>query len=108
MKKLFFLAFLSFFLITANAQFGIKAGGNISNWHGSDISSSDVDPLFGYYAGVYYNASIVHQFSIQSEIVFAATGAKDGSSSDKVRSNYINLSVVPRYNQMGWFIGTGT
>lgn len=108
MKKLLFIAALVFCIFSANAQFGIKAGGNLSTWHGSDISSDDVDPLFGYYAGLYYNASIVKQFSVQSELVYAATGAKDGGSSDKLRSSYLNLSVIPRYNQgMGWFIGTG-
>ena len=108
MKKLFFLAALSFSMIAANAQFGLKGGGNLSNWHGDNFTSSDVDPLFGFYIGPYYNASITSHFSVQSEVVFATAGIKDANSSEKIQTNYINISVVPRYNQgCGWFIGTG-
>lgn len=107
MKKILFAALLSTSVIAVQAQFGLKGGATFSTWHGSDVNNSDVDGLVGAYFGAFYNAHVSTNFSVQPEVAFSAEGAKDANSSEKARLDYINLSVLPRYNNSGWFIGTG-
>lgn len=97
---------LSAIVVTTNAQFGVKAGVNFANLHGSDVSG--VKGIVGFYAGANYNISINEMFNVQTEAVYSSEGAKDsGGSDDKIILGFINLSALFRYNSSGFFIGTG-
>ena len=105
MKRLFFVA-ATFCFLTTQAQFGFKGGVNISNLHGSDVS--DAKSLAGFYLGAYYNIGINDNFSVQTEAVYSAEGAKESGTDAKLHLNYINLSALFRYNVPGgFFVGTG-
>jgi hypothetical protein len=106
MKKILFIALLSTIVITVQAQFGLKGGVNFASIHGNDVS--DAKGLTGFYFGPYYNISIANNFSVQTEAVYSAEGAKESGTDAKLHLNYVNISALLRYNcHCGFFVGTG-
>lgn len=96
MKKLFLVGALA--LVGAvNAQtFGVKAGMNISNISNSDDSKSKI----GLNAGVFLNAPIAANFSIQPEVLYNSKGAKSDFEGFDLNLNldYISVPVMFQYN----------
>ncbi|WP_407481491.1 porin family protein [Elizabethkingia meningoseptica] len=86
------------FAQTAGPRFGIKAGGNLSDLSNLDREKSKI----GFYAGVFMNAPISSDFSIQPEVVYSQQGAKFkdfGTVTDqKTNLGYINVPVMVQYN----------
>ena len=107
MKKVLALAALVAVFSTANAQFGVKAALNLSNWRGDDIEGSDTKSLLGFNAGVYYNAPLSTNFSIEPQIDFSTEGVKAADNDLRYKTNFINVSALARYNSNGFFVGTG-
>jgi len=108
MKKILILFSLVATCTFAQAQFGVKAGLNLSSWHGDDISGDDVDMLAGFYVGGFYNVKISEMFSFQPDLVFSAEGVKAADIDLKYLINYINLAPLIRLNTKGgFFVGTG-
>ena len=108
MKRLILLLLLTGSTLIASAQFGAKAGLNISNVGGDD--AVDNKALIGFYLGVYYNAMLSGNLSFQPELVYSMEGAKfdDGTDEVKFMLNYLALTALLRYNfESGFFIGTG-
>ena len=108
MKRLILLLLLATSTLFASAQFGVKAGLNLSNVGGDDAEDNKM--LLGFYLGVYYNAMISGNISIQPELVYSMEGAKydDGSDEFKLLLNYMKLTALLRYNMAsGFFFGTG-
>ena len=107
MKKFFAIAILATVVsVSANAQFGIKAGANLSTLHGDDVSG--VDSKFGFHGGFYYNAAIGESFSVAPDVVFSTEGAKSSGGEGSYHLDYVNIAALARYNTMGGFyIGTG-
>ena len=103
MKKVFLglgivLGTMAFAQSTAGPRFGIKAGGNLSDLTNLDREKSKI----GFYAGVFMNAPISSDFSIQPEVVYSQQGAKFkdfGNVTDlKTNLGYINVPVMVQYN----------
>jgi hypothetical protein len=107
MKKVLALAALVAVFSTANAQFGVKAALNLSNWRGDDIDGNDTKSLLGFNGGVYYNAPLSTNFSIEPQLDFSTEGVKASEGDLRYKTNFINLSALARYNSNGFFVGTG-
>lgn len=108
MKKIVIL--FSFITVAtfAQAQFGVKAGLNLSNWRGDDIDSDETDMLPGFYVGAFYNVKISEMFSFQPDLVFSTEGVKASDADFKYATTYINLAPLIRLNtKSGFFVGTG-
>lgn len=109
MKKVFFVFVCAAAVVTAKAQvkFGVKAGVNIASETG-DISGIKSKP--GFNAGVYAKIPLVAAFSLNPEVYFSGQGfkAKDGSITEKVNTDYVNIPVLVQYNHScGFFAQTG-
>jgi opacity protein-like surface antigen len=102
MKKVFLglgivLGTMAFAQSTAGPRFGIKAGGNLSDLTNLDREKSKI----GFYAGVFMNAPISSDFSIQPEVVYSQQGSKYKDNVlglDKTNLGYINVPVMVQYN----------
>ncbi len=107
MKKLFFLAALTFFMFAANAQFGIHAGLNVSNYSGSDASNTKSKT--GCHFGVSYQIPVSNGIVVQTEATYSAEGATyTDYTNDKDHINFLNLAALFRYNFTGGFnLATG-
>lgn len=106
MKAFLFSAALLLVSMTTNAQqFGMKAGMNISSWSGKGIDDLsewgiETSSKVGVYAGIFMNAPLAENFSIQPELLYNGKGAKIGDGVDEVNTNvdYISLPVMFQYN----------
>jgi hypothetical protein len=104
MKKLILFFAMALIGFSAIAQWGVKAGVNLSDVNGNE----DAKMLAGFYGGFLYNARISEMFSFQPELVYSAQGAKISSTSENLRLSYLNLTPLFRYNtKSGFFAGTG-
>ncbi len=115
MKNLFRVAallFISFIFqpSTLNAQFGIKAGANLSNIKfDGDIELQDSESIVGYQFGLVYNLGIGDKIAIQPEVAFNRTGNKfsnpdigPNQASESINNhNFLNLSAILHYNLIG-------
>ncbi|WP_330745917.1 porin family protein [Chryseobacterium sp. CP-77] len=93
---------MSFAQSTDGPRFGVKAGGNLSSFTGSDSKSK-----IGFYAGAFVNIPLSDAFSIQPEVVYSQQGAKakdDYEMATYTVKNmqqtlvYINVPVMVQYN----------
>lgn len=93
---------MAFAQSTNEPKFGVKAGGNLSGFTGSDSKSK-----LGFYAGAFVNVPISEAFSIQPEVVYSQQGAKAKDkyyfgvitvTDIKQILSYINVPVMVQYN----------
>ena len=103
MKKLFLGAAIAVSSLTFAQQFGIKGGLNVSSI--SDEGFEDANSKAGFYAGVFMNAPIAENFSIQPEVIYNNLGAKNtydagslGNAETKLNLDYISVPVMFQYN----------
>jgi len=75
MKKLFLGAAIAMSSLTFAQQFGIKAGMNVSSLS-TDSELSDQASKIGFNAGLFMNAPIAENFSIQPELLYNNLGSK--------------------------------
>ncbi len=95
MKKLFLVGAVALFGAMNAQTFGVKAGMNISNLSNAD----DTKSLVGFNAGVFMNAPLAADFSIQPEVLYNAKGAKyDGPGDISLKIDYISVPVMFQYN----------
>ncbi|MBN9312547.1 MAG: opacity protein [Chryseobacterium sp. 39-10] len=110
MKKLFLGAAIAMGSLTFAQQFGVKAGMNVSSLskqQGLDDSKSKI----GLNAGVFMNAPIAENFSIQPEVLYSQYGAKvnwtNPIGGDKMSASqnldYITVPVMFQYNAIPSF-----
>lgn len=107
MKKLFLGAAIAMSSLTFAQQFGVKAGMNVSSISadGFDDSSAKV----GYYAGLFMNAPLAENFSIQPELIYNNLGAKteytvgSTTTSNSLNLDYITVPVMFQYNATPMF-----
>ena len=101
MKKLFLTAAAVFAFGFANAQevkFGAKAGLNMSDINGDNVSNSD--SRLSFHVGGFAEIKLADKFAIQPELVYSVQGTKfdTGGSDDLVYDlQYINLPVMFKY-----------
>ncbi|GAB3531017.1 hypothetical protein GCM10027443_12620 [Pontibacter brevis] len=112
MKKLLLLFFALATVYTADAQatFGVRAGGNLSNLAGDVTDDSRFNNKFGWHAGVTANFGIVEDFfSIQPELYYSNKGFRNSEEDfeidaltynrkGSVNYNYLELPVLARIN----------
>ena len=103
MKKLVLGAAIAMSSLTFAQQFGVKAGMNVSSLS-SDASLSDQKSKIGFNAGVFMNAPLAENFSIQPELMYSQMGDKgtttvSGTTYSSARNHdYITLPVMFQYN----------
>ena len=101
MKKLLLTAIAVFALGNVNAQevkFGVKAGLNLSNINGDDVS--DNNSRFSFHVGGLAEIKLADKFAIQPELVYSVQGTKfdTGGSDDLVYDlQYVNLPIMFKY-----------
>lgn len=110
MKKLFLGMAIAASSLTFAQTFGAKAGLNVAN-----VSEIDGNSKIGFNAGLFMNAPIAKNFSIQPEVLYNGVGSKDGDL--KLNLDYISVPVMFQYNatpefyleagpQFGFLIGS--
>ncbi|MCZ2083999.1 MAG: PorT family protein [Flavobacteriales bacterium] len=103
MKKLVLGAAIAMSSLTFAQQFGIKAGMNVSSLS-SDASLSDQKSKIGFNAGLFMNAPLAENFSIQPEILYSQMGDKGTATvlgteySSARKLDYITVPVMFQYN----------
>ncbi|KMQ71863.1 porin family protein [Chryseobacterium koreense] len=111
MKKLFLSAAIAMGSLTFAQTFGIKAGMNVSSLS-KDASMDDAKSKIGFNGGLFMNAPIAENFSIQPELIYTQYGNKStttnsyttGTSSvvekttGSTNLDYIALPVMFQYN----------
>lgn len=117
MKKLFLGAAIAMSSLTFAQQFGIKAGMNVSSLS-DDATLSDQESKIGFNAGVFMNAPLAENFSIQPEVLYNDLGSKvtrsteilgNTYSADYSRNlGYISVPVMFQYNATpGFYLEAG-
>ncbi|RDV15566.1 PorT family protein [Pontibacter diazotrophicus] len=110
MKKLLLLFFALATVYTAEAQasFGLRAGGNLSNLSGDVTDDSRFNNKFGWHAGLTANLPIVEGFfSIQPELYYTNKGFRNEEEEfdfdnltyrreGSVNYNYLELPILAR------------
>lgn len=103
MKKLFLGAAIAVSSLSFAQQFGIKGGMNVSSLS-EDASLSDQKSKIGFNAGVFMNAPLAENFSIQPELLYTQYGDKGNATiagteySNSRNLDYIALPVMFQYN----------
>lgn len=100
MKKFFLGAAIAMSSLTFAQQFGIKGGMNVSSIN-SEGDFNDSKSKIGFNAGVFMNAPIAKDFSIQPEVLYSRVGAKAGSVGSKdinFNLDYISVPLMFQYN----------
>ena len=103
MKKLFLGAAIAMSSLTFAQQFGVKAGMNVSSLS-SEEGLSDQGSKIGFNAGVFMNAPLAENFSIQPELMYSQMGDKynqtiAGTTYARSRHlDYVTLPVMFQYN----------
>jgi hypothetical protein len=109
MKKVILsLALVAGISATASAQatFGIKAGGSYTNFTGKDVGESA--SKFGGHGGLLANFGFGDALSVQPEILFSMKGSQDkDDSKNQLNMNYIDIPVLLKYNADGLFFEAG-
>ncbi|MDY3520533.1 porin family protein [Riemerella anatipestifer] len=102
MKKLFLGLAVVAGSFAFGQQFGAKAGLNVSSI--SKGGYDDTKAKVGYYAGVFLNAPISGDFSIQPEVLYNNLGSKTtmnagilGKAETKLNLDYISVPVMFQY-----------
>ena len=117
MKKLVLGAAIAMSSLTFAQQFGVKGGMNVSSLS-DDASLSDQASKIGFNAGVFMNAPIAENFSIQPEVLYNDLGSKvtrsttvlgNTYSADYSRNlGYISVPVMFQYNATpGFYLEAG-
>ncbi|MGX9986976.1 porin family protein [Soonwooa purpurea] len=99
MKKLFVGLAVVVGSMSFAQQFGIKAGANISSI--SKDGFEDTKSKVGFNAGVFMNAPLSEQFSIQPEVMYSQMGSKvnfTDNTSATLKLDYITVPVMFQFN----------
>lgn len=100
MKKIFLGLAVAAGSLAFGQQFGVKAGANFASL--SDDGDFTNKSKTGFYAGVFMNAPLGENFSIQPEILYSDKGAKttiaNNAASYTTNLGYISVPVMFQYN----------
>ena len=94
MKKTLLVGAIALFGALNAQTFGVKAGMNIANLSNSE----DTKSLIGFNAGVFMNAPLAANFSIQPEVLYNTKGAKADGADLSLNLDYISVPVMFQYN----------
>jgi hypothetical protein len=93
--------------ITSKLEFGIKAGGNYSNF---DKANFGTDYLAGFHAGATVAFKITNNFLIQEEFLYSQQGAKitDGAlGAQNLKLSYMTVPFLLKYRTNSGFYVEG-
>jgi hypothetical protein len=111
MKKLLILIFSMACLYTTHAQvqFGIKAGGNRTNFIYSGTGLGDIGSRTYFNAGIFASIPLCKHFFLQPELQYSGQGiGATDSIPENIYNNYLNLPVLIKYqHQSGVFVESG-
>ena len=102
MKKLFLGAAIAMSSLTFAQQFGLKGGMNVSSI--SADGWDDSKAKIGFYGGLFMNAPLAENFSIQPEVLYNNLGSKTETTvagtkySSTLNLDYIAVPVMFQYN----------
>lgn len=84
---------------SAQAQFGLKGGINLSSISG-DTAGSNISSKIGLAAGGFFQFNVSPQLAVQAEILFSQKGFKfDNGRSEQTRSiSYVEVPLLGRFN----------
>ena len=89
-------------------SFGLKAGGNYSNYANADFKT---ESIAGFHAGAIVNFRLFKGLSIQEEFLFSTQGAKVKDNlfgKENVKVSYINVPFLLKYrSNLGIYIEAG-
>lgn len=94
MRKLILIGAIALFGAVNAQTFGVKAGMNISSLSNAD----DTKALVGFNAGIFMNAPLAANFSIQPEVLYNTKGAKADGMDLSLNLDYISVPVMFQYN----------
>ena len=98
MKKLLLCATIAVFGIASmNAQeikFGAKAGVNFATLNGD---TENIESRTAFHIGAVVEIPVSDKFSIQPELLYSSQGAKDKSSDDLLKLDYINIPIMAKF-----------
>lgn len=104
MKKLFLFIAVALFIFNSNAQdkptsddgikFGIKGGVNFATLTGD---TEDVKSRTAFHFGAVVEIPVSDMFSVQPELLYSGQGAKDDSSDDELKLDYLNIPVMAKF-----------
>jgi Outer membrane protein beta-barrel domain len=77
-------------IVSANAQFGIKAGLNFANLKGDGAENFNV--LTNFHIGGLYEARVFEHVYLQPELLYAVQGAR--VDNDEIKLNYFTVPVL--------------
>ncbi|MCQ4034459.1 porin family protein [Kaistella montana] len=103
MKKLFLGAAIAMSSLTFAQQFGIKGGMNVSSLS-TEEGLDDQKSKIGFNAGLFMNAPLAENFSIQPELLYSQYGDKANATiagneySYSRKLDYVTLPVMFQYN----------
>jgi hypothetical protein len=110
MKKIIVLALGVVIFLGTNAQtkFGVKAGANIPDLSGDDVSD-DIKNKVGFYVGGFVAITVSETFSVQPELLWSNKGYKYEELGGDITTtfNYINIPVLIQYHAKGFYAETG-
>lgn len=102
MKKLFLGVTILASSLSFAQQFGIKAGANVSSISKEGFETTKAKA--GFYAGVFMNAPVSEEFSIQPEVIYNNLGSKTtlknsvlGTYESKLNLDYISVPIMVQY-----------
>ncbi|MEN2398671.1 porin family protein [Flavobacterium sp. MC2016-06] len=85
--------------ITQRLSFGLKAGGNYSNFTNADF---DTEGLAGFHAGAIINFKLSENWSVQEEFLFSTQGAKIKDNlldtTKDLKLSYAAIPIVLKYH----------
>ena len=90
LKFLLLICLFSTSLITAQTEFGIKAGLNVSNVD-TNISGSSFEGRLGGYVGTFVDFALSEKFHLQPEILYSTEGIEDGGL------DFLNIPVILKW-----------
>ncbi|MFW0718578.1 porin family protein [Pedobacter sp. N23S346] len=89
-------------------EFGIKAGGNYSNFDGANFAT---DPLAGFHGGATVAFKVTDNFLIQQEFLFSMQGAKvlaGPLGAQEIKLSYLSVPILLKYRtNFGLFVEAG-
>lgn len=106
MKKVILcLVIVSLTTLGASAQvnFGLKAGMNISTLRGDGVEKAN--SLIGANVGAFVNIPVSTTFSFQPEVLYSMEGAKEDVFDTKIMLNYVNIPLMLKYTDASGFFG---
>lgn len=83
--------------IGSRLSFGIKAGGNYSNYYNAGFKT---DPLAGFYAGATVSLRLGKHISVVEDFLYSQEGAKNKSTffgGDDIKVSYLSVPILIRY-----------